>query len=265
MARPKSRDRQLKKLHERREAERLAQRRKRLIAGIVAGALALGGIGYGVFAFLNRDPEVTPQAAEQPTAAPSPTPTTQTAAAAACGAEKPAAADEEKKMYDAPPEMKIDPQKTYQAEMKTSCGTIVLDLFADKAPVTVNSFVFLAKEGFYDGLVFHRVIAGFMNQGGDPKGDGTGGPGYQFEDEFDPSLRFDGPGWLAMANSGPGTNGSQFFITAAPTPHLNDLHTIFGKVAEGQDVQETINALPTDQTDRPTEPVYIEKITITES
>ncbi|HEX9892039.1 MAG TPA: peptidylprolyl isomerase [Actinomycetota bacterium] len=265
MTRPKSRDRQLKKLHERRDAERRAQRRKRLIAGIVAGAVAVGGIGYGAFAFLNREPETTPRAkpVAAPSPSPSPTPSTQTAAAA-CGADKPAAADEEKKMYDKAPDMQIDPKKSYRAEMKTSCGTIVLDLFADKAPVTVNSFVFLAKEGFYDGLVFHRVIAAFMNQGGDPKGDGTGGPGYQFEDEFDPSLRFDGPGWLAMANSGPGTNGSQFFITAAPTPHLNDMHTIFGKVVEGQDVQETINALPT-QADRPTEPVYIEKITISES
>jgi cyclophilin family peptidyl-prolyl cis-trans isomerase len=263
MARPKSRDRQLKKLHDRREVERRRRRRNRIIAGAVAALLALGGIGLGAYAFLNRDEDTAARATadEQPTEQPSEEPA---AGAAACGGQKPPAADEEKTMYQKPPDMQIDPKKSYRAEMKTSCGTIVLDLFADKAPVTVNNFVFLSGEGFYDGLVFHRVIAGFMNQGGDPKGDGTGGPGYQFEDEFDPSLRFDGPGWLAMANSGPGTNGSQFFITAAPTEHLNDLHTIFGKVVEGMDVQETINALPT-EADRPLEPVYIESITITES
>ena len=114
------------------------------------------------------------------------------------------------------------------ANFDTDRGLIKVELLADKAPLTVANFVNLAKRGFYDGLNFHRVIADFMIQGGCPLGTGTGGPGYTFPDEFDPSLRHDGPGVLSMANAGPGTNGSQFFITVAPTPHLNFRHTIFG-------------------------------------
>lgn len=123
---------------------------------------------------------------------------------------------------------------------ETSKGKIDVELTPDKTPVTVANFVNLASRGYYDGLVFHRVIANFMVQGGDPTGTGRGGPGYQFEDEFDPSLRFSGPGFLAMANAGPGTNGSQFFITHVATDWLNDHHTIFGKVTSGQDVVNTI-------------------------
>ncbi|MBL8100859.1 MAG: peptidylprolyl isomerase [Anaerolineales bacterium] len=120
-------------------------------------------------------------------------------------------------------------------------GEFVIELFDDKAPITVNNFVFLAREGFYDGTTFHRVLDGFMAQGGDPTGTGTGGPGYSFEDEFSDDLVFDREGLLAMANNSiPNTNGSQFFITFAPTPHLNGLHTIFGEVIEGMDV---VNAL----------------------
>ena len=121
-----------------------------------------------------------------------------------------------------------------RAVMHTDRGDIDLTLFPSKAPVTVASFVNLARRGFYNNLTFHRVIPGFMAQGGDPNGTGTGNPGYRFEDEFSPTLRFDKAGLLAMANSGPGTNGSQFFITYAPTPHLNDHHTIFGRVTKGQ-------------------------------
>ena len=120
--------------------------------------------------------------------------------------------------------------------MKTSKGDIEVTLFASQAPVTVANFLNLAEKKFYNGLLFHRVIAGFMIQGGDPSGNGSGGPGYTFEDEFRPALRFDKEGLLAMANRGPGTNGSQFFITHGPTPHLNDRHTIFGAVTKGQDV-----------------------------
>ncbi len=138
--------------------------------------------------------------------------------------------------YDRPPELAIDPQKRYTATIATDRGDIVIELFADKAPRTVNNFVFLAREGFYDGVTFHRVIPGFMAQGGDPTGSGRGGPGYRFEDEFHPDLRHDGPGVLSMANAGPGTNGSQFFITHGPTPHLDDRHTVFGRVVEGMDV-----------------------------
>ncbi|MDP4000927.1 MAG: peptidylprolyl isomerase, partial [bacterium] len=120
-----------------------------------------------------------------------------------------------------------------KARFETNLGKFTIDLFGDKAPKTVSNFIFLAKDGFYNDLTFHRVIEGFMIQGGDPKGDGTGGPGYKFEDEFDDSLTFSKPAILAMANSGPNTNGSQFFITVALTPHLNGLHTIFGEVTEG--------------------------------
>ncbi|MGZ9236019.1 MAG: peptidylprolyl isomerase, partial [Anaerolineales bacterium] len=138
-----------------------------------------------------------------------------------------------------------------------------VELFDDQAPKTVNNFVFLARQGFYNGTTFHRVIEGFMAQGGDPTGTGTGGPGYQFEDEFSPDLTFDKPGLLAMANSGPNTNGSQFFITYDATPHLNNLHTIFGQVTEGMDVVNGITRRDPQQ--NPTfEGDAIESVTITE-
>ncbi len=126
------------------------------------------------------------------------------------------------------------------ATFETNRGTIRCELFAEKTPKTVENFEKLAGRGYYDGLKFHRVIENFMIQGGCPDGNGRGGPGYKFEDEFDPSLRHDGPGVLSMANSGPNTNGSQFFITHVATPHLNDRHTVFGKVIEGQDVVDAI-------------------------
>jgi peptidylprolyl isomerase/peptidyl-prolyl cis-trans isomerase B (cyclophilin B) len=138
--------------------------------------------------------------------------------------------------WSAAPEMAIDPTHIYLANFVTDKGTIVVELLADKAPITVNNFVFLAREGFYNNTTFHRVLDDFMAQGGDPTGSGSGGPGYRFEDEFHPDLSFSEPGLLAMANSGPDTNGSQFFITFAPTPHLDGRHTIFGKVVEGLDV-----------------------------
>jgi cyclophilin family peptidyl-prolyl cis-trans isomerase len=144
------------------------------------------------------------------------------------------------KQYSGPPPMVIDPSKRYTATISTDNGDIVVELFADKAPNTVNNFVFLAQEGYYDGVTFHRVIHGFMAQGGDPTGSGRGGPGYQFPDEFHPMLKHDQPGILSMANAGPGTNGSQFFITYGPTPHLDGRHTVFGRVIEGLDVVEAI-------------------------
>lgn len=128
------------------------------------------------------------------------------------------------------------------AVMSTSKGTIRLDLYPDKTPMTVANFVNLAQRGYYDGLTFHRVIADFMVQGGCPMGTGTGGPGYQFPDEFVAELRHDAPGKLSMANAGPGTNGSQFFITHVPTPWLDDAHTIFGAVQSGAD-QDVVNAI----------------------
>ena len=140
------------------------------------------------------------------------------------------------KHYAAAPAMVIDSKKKYTATVKTEAGEFVIELFADKAPKTVNNFVFLAREGFYDGVTFHRVIKGFMTQGGDPTGSGSGGPGYKFADEFHKDLRHAGAGMLSMANAGPNTNGSQFFITHAPTPHLDNHHTVFGKVIKGLNV-----------------------------
>src|SRR6266511_4960061 len=131
------------------------------------------------------------------------------------------------KQWNTPPAMQTDPKKTYKARMETDKGTMVIELFADKAPKTVNNFVFLAREGYYDGIIFHRVISNFMAQGGDPTGRGSGGPGYKFADEFHPSLKHDKPGVLSMANAGPNTNGSQFFITHVPTPHLYNKQSIF--------------------------------------
>ena len=140
------------------------------------------------------------------------------------------------KQWTTPPAMQIDTKKNYKAHMKTDKGTMVIELYADKTPKTVNNFVFLAREGYYDNVIFHRVIDNFMVQGGDPTGTGKGGPGYKFGDEFDSSLKHDMQGILSMANAGPGTNGSQFFITHGPTPHLNGKHTVFGQVVEGLDV-----------------------------
>ena len=139
-----------------------------------------------------------------------------------------------------PPSGALDTSKSYTARLKTEKGDIVVELYADRAPLTVENFVNLARAGFYDGTTFHRVIRGFMAQGGDPTGTGTGGPGYKFGDEFHPSLRHDGPGVLSMANAGAGTNGSQFFITHGPTPHLDDRHSVFGRVTEGMDVVQAL-------------------------
>ncbi|MFB6096882.1 MAG: peptidylprolyl isomerase [Haloferacaceae archaeon] len=176
------------------------------------------------------------------------------------------------------------------ATIHTNRGDIVIELFADRAPRTVENFVGLAThdpaadadpapetntwadpesgeirgDGLYNGVEFHRVIDDFMIQTGDPTGTGRGGPGYQFEDEFDPELRHDDAGIVSMANSGPDTNGSQFFITLAATPHLDDRHAVFGKVVEGMDVVEEIGSLPTDRQDRPEDEAVIESVEIEE-
>jgi peptidyl-prolyl cis-trans isomerase B (cyclophilin B) len=142
--------------------------------------------------------------------------------------------------FKSAPPMVIDPAKAYTATLKTDRGDIVIDLAAKDAPTTVNNFVYLSQTGYYDGLNFHRVIANFMIQGGCPLGTGTGGPGYQFKDEFSPNQRHSGPGMLSMANAGPGTNGSQFFITHSAQPHLDNRHSVFGKVTSGQDVVNAI-------------------------
>ncbi len=166
---------------------------------------------------------------------------------------------------------------TLTATLRTNQGPIVIRLFPDHAPKTVRNFVDLAQGGrewtdprtgrattvrLYDGTIFHRVIPNFMIQGGDPLGTGTGGPGYQFADEFHPELQFDRPYLLAMANAGPGTNGSQFFITTVPTPHLNRRHTIFGEVIQGQEVVDQISHTATDGRDRPLKDVVLESVEI---
>jgi peptidyl-prolyl cis-trans isomerase A (cyclophilin A) len=163
------------------------------------------------------------------------------------------------------------------ATLRTNHGTVVLRLFPDYAPKTVQNFVELAEGSrewtdpntrksstskLYDGTVFHRVIPRFMIQGGDPLGTGTGGPGYKFADEFHPDLSFNRPFLLAMANAGPGTNGSQFFITTAPTPHLNGRHTIFGEVIDGSEIVEDISNVKTGRNDRPVQDVVIESVEI---
>jgi peptidyl-prolyl cis-trans isomerase B (cyclophilin B) len=140
--------------------------------------------------------------------------------------------------YSAPPPMKLDVGKQYSATIKTGKGDLVLELFAADVPVTVNNFVFLASEGFYDNTTFHRVIPDFMAQGGDPTGTGTGGPGYRFADEFTKHTHVTGA--LSMANAGPNTNGSQFFITYAPQPHLDGKHSVFGQLVSGMDVLKTL-------------------------
>lgn len=165
----------------------------------------------------------------------------------------------------------------YYAAIVTDFGTIVFELYEKQAPKTVKNFVELAlglrewtdpftgkklKKRFYDGLIFHRVIPNFMAQTGCPKGDGTGGPGYEFEDEFSEGLTFDRPGRVAMANRGPNTNGSQIFITVVPTPWLNNRHTIFGQVVRGLEVVEKIVSVPRDMRDKPIKPVYIKKVLV---
>jgi len=144
------------------------------------------------------------------------------------------------KKYSAAPAISIDPGKTYHVSMETSKGVIELELYAQHAPATVNNFIFLAKDGFYNEVSFHRVIKNFMIQGGDPTGTGRGGPGYQFKDEFHQNPLKHERGVISMANAGPNTNGSQFFITHAPQPHLDGRHTVFGKVTSGLDVVDAI-------------------------
>ena len=148
------------------------------------------------------------------------------------------------------------------ATIETNQGTIKVELFEDKAPKTTKNFIDLAQKGFYDGVVFHRVIDGFMIQGGDPTGTGRGGPGYKIDDEFHRELRHDAPGILSMANAGPNTGGSQFFITLAPTPWLDRKHAIFGKVIDGMDVVERIGKTKVGAGDRPVQEVKMEKVTI---
>ncbi len=166
--------------------------------------------------------------------------------------------------WSSPPEMQIDSSKCYSATFETDVGNFVIELTADKTPITVNNFVFLAREGYYDNTTFHRVIPDFMAQAGDPGGTGTGGPGYTIQDEFDSTLRHDGPGILSMANIGrPNTGGGQFFITFGPTPWLDDAHAVFGRVTEGMDVVRSIRIR--DPQSDPNPGTSLHSVTITET
>lgn len=180
-----------------------------------------------------------PEPAPQPSPAPAPAPAPQPAPAPT---PEPAA---KPKKYDSPPEMMIDTSKQYIATIEMEKGNLVLELFAADVPVTVNNFVFLSREGFYDGSTFHRVIPGFMVQGGDPTGTGRGSAGYRFEDEF--SAHKHEAGTLSMANAGPNTNGSQFFITFSPQSGLDGKHSVFGRLIEGMDVLESLTPRDPDQ------------------
>jgi cyclophilin family peptidyl-prolyl cis-trans isomerase len=166
------------------------------------------------------------------------------------------------KQYSNPPDMTIDLANTYTAKLNTNRGTITLALNAERSPLTVNNFVFLARDGYYDGCIFHRVISGFMVQGGDPTGTGRGGPGYRFRDELEGPGKYT-RGTLAMANAGPNTNGSQFFIMHQDggLPHS---YSIFGQVTDGIDVVDTIAAVDTDRSDKPTDPIIIDRVEIEE-
>ncbi len=167
--------------------------------------------------------------------------------------------------WNSPPEMVIDPQKRYTATLSTSMGDVVIALDAVQAPRTVNNFVFLARQGFYDGVIFHRIISGFMIQGGDPTGSGRGGPGYRFGDELPRRGQYE-VGSVAMANAGPDTNGSQFFIVSGPNGvSLPPQYSLFGKVVKGLDVVDRIEKVRTGPGDRPTTDVTIDSVTVTES
>lgn len=161
-----------------------------------------------------------------------------------------------------PPAQNTPMAKNPAAVFETNKGTFKAEIFQDKVPITANNFINLAKSGFYNNLTFHRVIPDFMIQGGDPKGDGTGGPGYEIKDEFSPQLKHSSKGILSMANAGPNTGGSQFFITLAPTPWLDGKHAIFGKIVEGMDAVDAIGKIQTGQSDKPVSPVIIKKLAI---
>ena len=238
-----------KKIEEREKALR-AQQTERTIRLVGIGVIALIAVAL-IFMFFSNRSEAVPTEAPLTEVPQTEVPQTD------------ATQETTTLSYDAYPPMTIDPSKEYLATVTMAeGGEFTIQLFPDKAPKTVNSFVFLAREGYFDGLTFHRVLDGFMAQGGDPTGTGMGGPGYEFENE-ESDLTFDKAGIVAMANAGPDTNGSQFFITFAPTPHLNGGYTIFGQVIEGMDVVNAITLRNPDEN-----PTFagdvMESVTITE-
>src|ERR671937_800228 len=289
----RSRDRHLAKLAAQRQAERSAAlRRRNRIVGVIAGVIAVVVAIVGLGLILGGgDTTTTTGASATPSPSPSPSPSaaagtktgtvTPTAAtdngAVACGAQAPPQADQPKPQFAGPPPMKIDTKATYRATMVTSCGSIVIELDAKRAPQTVNSFVFLADKGYFDGQYFHRLDTSIdVIQGGDPTGTGQGGPGYAIPDELKGDEKYT-PGTLAMANAGPDTGGSQFFIITGPAgANLNSApnYTIFGHIVKGLDVAKRIQQLPIVDPQaaaagdlsgqRPREAVYLERVTISE-
>jgi peptidyl-prolyl cis-trans isomerase B (cyclophilin B) len=244
----KTRHRQLARVAARRQAERRRRQRQRITVIAVALVVALigGVVAFAAFTGSETSPSTQP---------------------VACGAKAPADANKQPQQFAKPPPMKIDPNKTYTATLDTSCGTIVIQLLADRAPQTVNSFVFLAGKGYFDGTHFHRIDTSIdIIQGGDPTGTGQGSPGYTIPDELTGDESY-GPGVVAMANAGPNTGGSQFFIVYGPKGHNLDSapnYTIFGRVVKGLDVVKRIATIPvggpTGQ--QPSETVYIDKVTV---
>jgi peptidyl-prolyl cis-trans isomerase B (cyclophilin B) len=255
----KTRDRHLAKQYERRRRERHHKHRQRIVAATVGILVALGGVGGGLF-LLTKGGKPKAQASGSPSPSPS-------AGGVACGGTVPAAASKKKPTYKKPPKMTIDVRKTYTATMVTSCGTIEMKLDPKLAPNTVNSFVFLVRQHFYDGLIFHRIARDFVIQGGDPTGTGSGGPGYQTVDAPPKGSTYPA-GTVAMAkgtDQPAGTSESQFFIVTGKNPSLSPDYAIIGTVVKGQDVADKIGTLPIQNgasDGKPVQTVYIVKITI---
>jgi cyclophilin family peptidyl-prolyl cis-trans isomerase len=284
----RTRQRHLAKVARQRQQTRaMAQRKRRMQVGIAGGTAAALVIAIGAVFVLKPAPKPVPSLTKTPTATPAASPTAKPGVqtgtvtmqgtppkTVACGGSIPPDAGKPKPQFGAPPKQTIDPSSTYTAVMSTSCGTIEIKLDPVGTPIATNNFVFLADKHFYDGIWFHRIVKGFMVQGGDPLGTGGGGPGYQFNTEVNQTIKFgDKPGVLAYANSGPNTNGSQFFITVAPQSFLdtNGPYTAFGTVTKGMDVLQKIADLPAISAQgcasatekcRTTQAVYINSITI---
>ena len=262
----RARERQLAKLAARRQAERRAARHRRnlLVGGIVAGVAIVALIVVGIVFFGGDDAGTAASGAPSASVQTGPCPQT----------DAPPEASVPKPTFKQAPKVTIDPSKTYVATFETSCGTFSAKLLAKTATDAVNSFVFLADQGFYDGLTFHRIVKDFVIQSGDPKGDGTGGPGFEIPVTVTPGSSFDAPGVLAFAHAQTGGNGSQFFVTLAPAPNLDPpsgQYTIFGNVTDGQKVVDKIGLTPTvaaaagGEQSTPTYPIYVLKVTIAES
>jgi cyclophilin family peptidyl-prolyl cis-trans isomerase len=290
----KTRDRQLQKLAARRAAERNRLRRRKVTAMVVAFAVVIGAGAFVFVAFTGGDStpaaRTTPNAKPSTSSTPSPagqfgtpkktgtvTPVAAPPGKVACGGTKPKAAGAPKPQFAPAPDPKkyLNPNTNYTATVDTSCGSFDISFYPKQAPDAVASFVFLAKQGFFDGLTFHRIVKGFALQGGDPLGNGSGGPGYQFPNEIDTSLTFGKPGVVAMANAGPDTNGSQWFVTLGADQNLNPTssssYTIFGRVTEGMSTITKLGNVKTttapggSEPSSPTEAVYIDSVKISES